>query len=109
MRRNTHITHSADTQGCPQALLPSLRLTRPHLRSVLSAREMAGFLTALLHAALLLQERLESAPPPEAAEGFPWQVLPQGGSTPPCPVLRRHKMPLDQGIRSHTLDQILKD
>lgn len=33
---------------------------RSHLRSVLSAREMAGFLTALLHAALLLprQNRL---------------------------------------------------
>lgn len=31
-----------------------------HLRSVLSAREMAGFLTALLHAALLLQERYKS-------------------------------------------------
>lgn len=50
----------------------------PHLRSVLSAREMAGFLTALLQAALLLWERCESQclPPGSKRSGSPSKCCP---------------------------------
>lgn len=62
---------------------------------MLSAREMAGFLTALLQAALLLQERLESQclPPGGKRSGSPHKCCPMGNET--LHVLRLHKRPQD--------------
>lgn len=58
---------------CSDLLWPKLRESQlaAHLRSVLSAREMAGFLTALLQAALLLQEGEESQCLPGKEEVIP--------------------------------------
>lgn len=62
---------SQQTLVCP-LLNPSqhllLQSPAPYLRSVLSAREMAGFLTALLHAALLLPRENSFSGAPEASE-----------------------------------------
>lgn len=57
MGRNAYAAHTEKTQERPKPCSDHAQAKRPHLRSVLSAREMAGFLTALLQAALLLQER----------------------------------------------------
>lgn len=48
---------------CPQGLSQSPPSTQGYLSSVLSAREMAGFRRALLHAWLFLQGGTGSAPP----------------------------------------------
>lgn len=65
-RRNAYTQGTQERAPLPQPCSDlTLWLTlrepklRPHLRSVLSAREMAGFLTALLQAALLLKERFQ--------------------------------------------------
>lgn len=62
---------------------------RSHLRSVLSAREMAGFLTALLHAALLLprQNRLTGTLLRASGTFEPSHKQPKGQSQTPGRIL----------------------
>lgn len=52
-----------------------------HLRSVLSAREMAGFLTALLHAALLLQRNLNQLDRAREGSDTLDSTVPSGNTT----------------------------
>lgn len=61
--KDLYTAHTEKTQGHPKPCSDLAQANGPHLRSVLSAREMAGFLTALLQAALLLQERLSQCCP----------------------------------------------
>lgn len=77
-RRNAYTQETQERVPPPQpcsdlTLWPTLReiKLRPHLRSVLSAREMAGFLTALLQAALLLKERFHVSACTQEEKWFP--------------------------------------
>ena len=114
-RRAAHSEETQSARPCPPCP-PSPGSTRgapvcgsPHLRSVLSAREMAGFLTALLQAALLLWERRESqCLPPGRKRRLPQQVLPNKVIKPDVMHLDCTRAHRTQQAKTRALNQTAK-